>query len=129
MWREGLLARAVLRGATRGYRHHPQLARFRAARSPLRMLDTYLAVICDEATERGYRFDRSKLGRRGRSRMRLTVTRDQLELEWRHLLRKLRKRNPARYRLARAIEDPEPHPVFRVIAGPIEAWERIPETR
>ncbi len=24
LWREGLLARAVLRGRTRGYRHHPQ---------------------------------------------------------------------------------------------------------
>jgi len=25
LWREGLLARAVLRGRTRGYRRHPQL--------------------------------------------------------------------------------------------------------
>jgi hypothetical protein len=29
-WREALLAQAVLAGATRGYRHHPQLDRFRA---------------------------------------------------------------------------------------------------
>ena len=28
LWREALLAQAVLRGETRGYRHHPQLARF-----------------------------------------------------------------------------------------------------
>ena len=34
LWREGLLARAVLRGATRGYRHHPQLHRFLAHASP-----------------------------------------------------------------------------------------------
>ena len=89
------------------------------------MLDTYLAAICDEAGERGYRFDRSKLGRT-RSRARLTVTRGQLKFEWRHLLRKLKKRNRARYRLARAIEDPEPHPLFRVVAGRVEAWERLP---
>jgi hypothetical protein len=31
LWREGLLARAVLRGKTRGYRHHPQLERERTA--------------------------------------------------------------------------------------------------
>ncbi|WP_245747334.1 pyrimidine dimer DNA glycosylase/endonuclease V [Frateuria terrea] len=29
LWREGLLARAVLRGQTRGYRQHPPLERFR----------------------------------------------------------------------------------------------------
>jgi len=27
-WREALLAQKVLAGATRGYRHHPQLVRF-----------------------------------------------------------------------------------------------------
>jgi len=63
VWREGLLARAVLRGETRGYRGHPQLERFRACRRPLAALDTYLAGICAEACRRGYRFDRTKLGR------------------------------------------------------------------
>ncbi|HET8644201.1 MAG TPA: pyrimidine dimer DNA glycosylase/endonuclease V, partial [Vicinamibacteria bacterium] len=29
LWREALLAQAVLRGRTRGYTRHPQLARFR----------------------------------------------------------------------------------------------------
>nr|WP_253280607.1 pyrimidine dimer DNA glycosylase/endonuclease V [Arcanobacterium phocae] len=29
-WREGLLAQKVLAGLTKGYRHHPQLERFRA---------------------------------------------------------------------------------------------------
>lgn len=28
-WREALLAQKVLRGETTGYRHHPQLERFR----------------------------------------------------------------------------------------------------
>ncbi len=31
LWREALLAQAVLRGKTRGYQHHPQLQRFRSA--------------------------------------------------------------------------------------------------
>ncbi len=30
LWREALLAQKVLRGLTRGYKHHPQLARFRS---------------------------------------------------------------------------------------------------
>lgn len=77
VWREGLLARAVLRGVTKGYRHHPQLERFRASGRPVACIDTYLAVVCDEAERRGYRFDRTKLGRR-RIRGGLRVTAGQV---------------------------------------------------
>ena len=31
LWREALLAQAVLRGKTSGYKHHPQLERFTVA--------------------------------------------------------------------------------------------------
>ena len=34
LWREGLLAQAVIAGQTRGYRHHPQLARFLQSSDP-----------------------------------------------------------------------------------------------
>ena len=63
LWREGLLARAVLHGQTRGYRQHPQLDRFRSQPHPQHAIDAYLAVVLAEATARGYNFDRSKLGR------------------------------------------------------------------
>ena len=79
LWREGLLARAVLRGETRGYHHHPQLWRFRAQRSPRRAIDAYLHDVCDEADRRGYHFDRRKLGARHRL-ARLSVTRAPLDL-------------------------------------------------
>src|SRR6186713_81980 len=62
LWREGLLARAVLRGATRGYRHHPQLDRFRAQDAPLSAINAYLGAVVDEAEKRGYAFARDKLG-------------------------------------------------------------------
>ena len=121
LWREGLLARRVLAGKTRGYRRHPQLARFRGRPDPLAAIDAYLSRVVDEADARGYRFDRSKIAYR-RS-MRMTVTRGQLAYEWAHLRRKLAVRDPARLRALRGI-DPEPHPCFRVAAGAIEAWER-----
>jgi hypothetical protein len=122
LWREGLLARAVLSGLTRGYRNHPQLLRFREAPRPLAYLDTYLAIVCDEADRRGYSFDRSKLGR-ARVRGKVIATRDQLDFEWTHLRRKLRAR-------ARPVvgEDrsraPAPHPLFRIVRGPLARWER-----
>lgn len=35
LWREALLARKVLKGLTIGYRHHPQLERFRQQARPV----------------------------------------------------------------------------------------------
>ena len=122
VWREGLLARAVLSGKTRGYRHHPQLDRFRATSRPIAHLDAYLAHICDEADRRGYRFDRSKLGRPRLAR-KLLVTRGQLLYEWRHLREKLRRRHPDSYR-ALVRQKPAPHPIFRITAGAMAEWER-----
>ncbi|HUX32552.1 MAG TPA: pyrimidine dimer DNA glycosylase/endonuclease V [Gemmatimonadaceae bacterium] len=124
VWREGLLARAVLAGATNGYKHHPQLARFRAARRPVAAIDTYLAAICDEADRRGYRFDRSKLGR-ARTRTQLPVTRGQLAFEWQHLAAKVGKRRPAWMPELGTGRRLRPHPQFRVVAGGVEAWERV----
>ena len=122
LWREGLLARAVLSGLTRGYRRHPQLTRFRDTARPIASLDTYLAAVCDEADRRGYRFDRSKLGL-GRVRGRVTATRDQLDFEWAHLKKKLRQRaRPPD--LTDTSAAPTPHPLFRVVRGPVAEWER-----
>lgn len=120
-WREGLLARAVLAGETRGYRSHPQLSRFRACADPVAAVDTYLTAILDEALRRGYRFDASKIGSCDRS-LRLDVTEGQLEYERQHLLSKLRLRAPG---LCEALEhDVAPHPLFAVRGGDVENWER-----
>lgn len=123
LWREALLARAVLRGATRGYRHHPQLARFRAHASPRAAINSYLRAVALEAQRRGYEFDRSKIGpvRRG---LRLRATRGQMDYEWRHLLDKLRHRSPRWHAHWRSERAPDPHPLFRIVPGGIASWER-----
>jgi Pyrimidine dimer DNA glycosylase len=124
LWREALLARAVLRGATKGYRHHPQLERFRSHASPRYAISAYLSAVHTEASSRGYAFDRTKVGP-VRSIVAIAVTRGQLEYEWEHLLRKLSVRSPAHYRKWRSLGSPECHPLFRCRAGSIEPWERI----
>ena len=53
LWREALLAKAVLRGETRGYTRHPQLERFSEHPQPRLAINAYLAAIHDEATRRG----------------------------------------------------------------------------
>lgn len=123
LWREALLAREVLRGRTRGYRHHPQLERFRRHPAARSAINAYLAGVYDEACARGYAFNRAKVGPVRRV-ARVTTTTGQLEYEWRHLARKLRMRSPALLR-RRAQERPKAHPLFRVVAGPVQSWERV----
>ena len=121
-WREALLARHVLLGRTRGYRHHPQLERFRAEARPVAAINSFLAALHAESLARGYSFDASKVGR-VRKTGTMRETRGQLEFEWEHLLAKLRVRDPARHRALRGIEGPEPHPLFRIVAGSVQPWE------
>lgn len=123
LWREALLARAVLAGLTKGYTAHPQLLRFRAAKRPLAAMNAYLVAVADEAAARGYRFDRRKIRGR-RTHARLTETRGQLEAEWRHLRRKLRARAPDMARTWRHVSSPLPHPLFRVVRGGVRPWEK-----
>lgn len=121
LWREGLLARQVLRG----YRHHPQLERFRAHADPRLAIDAYLAAVLREAESRGYAFDASKIDARALVG-RLAATRGQLEHEWHHLLAKLSARDPERHRAFARAGRPRAHPLFRVVAGGIAEWERAP---
>ena len=123
LWREALLARAVIRGRTKGYRHHPQLERFRVHPSPRSAISTYLSAVHAEADRRGYTFDRGKIGA-ARCGGRIAVTEGQIAHEWEHLLRKLARRSPAIYRRWRSVRAPDCHPFMRRRAGEIEAWER-----
>lgn len=124
VWREGLLARKVLAGGTKGYTRHPQLTRFRGADDPLRAIDAYLSGILAEAQRRGYRFDRTKIEIVPQEGL-LEVPEGQLEYEFGHLLRKLACRDPQRYEKLKQIEGVEPHPVFRVVTGGICSWEVV----
>jgi hypothetical protein len=121
LWREGLLAQAVLAGQTRGYRNHPQLERFRGRAG---VIAVYLHHVADEAESRRYNFDRSKLPRR-KSAPQIDVSDGQLRFEWQHLVGKLRERDPARHLRFANITDPLPHPFFVVVPGSVAAWEKV----
>jgi hypothetical protein len=123
LWREALLAKAVLRGQTRGYKHHPQLERFKSHPAPRYAINAYLAAVLAEADRRGYSFDRGKVGP-VRNVSRIRVTAGQMDHEWRHLMAKLRTRNPALHRQWRDAKAREVHPLLEIVAGPVETWER-----
>ena len=125
-WRESLLAQAVLAGRTRGYRNHPQLERFRAAPEPVTpaiAVGAYLWGLREEAVRRGYRFDATRIDvpEAECTGVSLTVTEGQMDLERRHLEAKLAGRAPELLPLPERLEA---HPIFRVVPGDVEPWER-----
>ena len=130
LWREGLLARAVLKGKTKGYTNHPQLIRFKKQEHPIVYLDTYLNHVYLEANRRGYNFNHEKIGVE-RTSIQIPVTQGQMMYEMEHLQRKLKKRDHDKYQEVKKIlvqkDSPIPNPIFNVIPGDIELWEKITE--
>ena len=127
LWRESLLAQAVLLGRTRGYTRHPQLQRFQAAADPAAYIARYLRVIADEAASRGYAFDSARIASSENGVQPIAETKGQLLYEWEHLGLKLQRRSPQWYRDRVAGAKPTPHPLFRIVAGGVRGWERIGE--
>lgn len=123
LWREALLAQNVLKGETKGYTNHPQLERFKNHSNPQHMIANYLHGIWEEAEKRGYDFNVSKIGEKGKKE-KIPLTRGQLRYEFEHLCDKLRTRNPDKYRKIHTVQEIECHPIFEVIEGRVERWEK-----
>jgi len=119
LWRETLLAKNVLQNKTKGYKHHPQLNRFKESKYPLAAINFYLSYVYDEAVSRGYNFDKKEF-RLSNKRIKLKVTSGQIEYEAKHLLKKLKIRDPKRFKKLKSVNVFEPHPLFRVVPGKIE---------
>ena len=122
LWREALLAQRVLEGRTRGYRNHPQLQRFGLSADPPAAIGSYLRSVLAEAVQRGYAFNAALIGSE-RPHSAIVATDGQLRFEARHLRGKLAVRNPKlvdRVGTRRV----DAHPLFRVVPGPLEPWER-----
>jgi len=144
-WREALLAQKVLTGATRGYRHHPQLEWFLPGSAlagpgvgggpvgggpgpsgwPGDLVVAYLHGVADEADARGFALDRSRIdGPRLIVEVAVEVTEGQLAYEWTHLCAKLAGRSADVFTRWADVGRPDPHPCFVVVPGPVASWER-----
>jgi hypothetical protein len=126
-WREALLAQKVLKGETRGYRNHPQLSRFKSSPNPTGAIASYLRRLHEEATRRGYRFNEEKITSAALDGE-INCTRGQLLYEWKHLKEKLKARDEKKYDEINSVEEPEAHPIFKIIEGEVEDWEIIKES-
>ena len=124
-WREGLLARKVLLGETRGYRNHPQLHRFKTQLDSISAIDQYLSFVLKEAQRRGFAFNPAKIGPYCPS-ITIPITDGQLMYEFGLLKAKLFKRDIEQYRKLAQVTSPQPNPIFKIVEGGIEAWEKVP---
>lgn len=123
VWREGLLAQAVLQGKTTGYKNHPQLDRFKSHPDPLGAIGYFLREVYAEARKRGYNFNASKIGSHAAPQP-IRTTSGQLEFESKHLRRKLESRSQTDFERLTRVNHLDPHPLFHIVAGKIEDWER-----
>ncbi|MEI8135122.1 MAG: pyrimidine dimer DNA glycosylase/endonuclease V [bacterium] len=124
LWRETLLAKHVLEGKTTGYRNHPQLERFKKMDNPLIAINYYLQVVHEESVRRRYTFDETKFIANA-SVKNPTVTSGQIAYEYEHLKKKLAVRDPAKLVELPKLEKILPHPLFIVIPGTTEPWEKL----
>uniref|UniRef100_A0A7C2P635 DNA lyase n=1 Tax=candidate division WOR-3 bacterium TaxID=2052148 RepID=A0A7C2P635_UNCW3 len=128
LWREGLLAKKVLEGKTKGYKNHPQLERFKKFEDPVIAINSYLYYVFLEGRRRGYNFDERKICKVGILRGVIPVTKGQLDFEFRYLCEKLKIRNKDWFeRVCKDSKDKyiKPNPLFYVVEGGIEKWEKL----
>jgi hypothetical protein len=125
LWREALLAKKVLQNRTKGYKKHPQLNRFRDQLSSVNMINLYLAEILKESRKRNYNFDAGKVGSVRDVNYKIPVTTGQVQFEYAHLMKKLKKRDMAKYHRLKGRKKIETHPLFELMPGKIEEWEKL----
>ncbi|MBD78325.1 MAG: hypothetical protein CL840_05365 [Crocinitomicaceae bacterium] len=124
LWRETLLAKHVLSGKTKGYRNHPQLNRFKVQENSVDCINQYLSSVYDEAIQRGYNFNKSKIDF-DFTPVHMKVTSGQMEFETRHLMAKLDSRDKKRYQSLQAVSEFQPHPMFTIVGGEVADWEIV----
>ncbi|MFP3950873.1 MAG: pyrimidine dimer DNA glycosylase/endonuclease V [Candidatus Bathyarchaeia archaeon] len=125
LWREGLLAQAVLLGKTEGWVNHPQLDRFKDHPQPVKAIGYYLIKIHEEATRRSYNYTLSKIQMPARDVKPISITDGQLVFEYKLLMDRLKIRTPEKFEdnKGMGISIPTPHPIFDVVSGPPGRWE------
>ena len=86
-----------------------------------------MRLVLIESEKRGYHFDKTKLPVQCIPVDFIMESQGQLDYEWQHLLKKLRVRNPDRFRSVSNVKSPDPNPIFRIVPGGISSWESIPK--
>jgi len=124
LWRESLLAKKVLSGKTKAFKKHPQLKRFKNHPDTLSAINAYLYYVLEEGLRCGYGFKKEKISLPIKRILPIKVTKGQIRFEFNHLKKKLKTRDPEKYGQLLKVKQIRPHPMFKIVEGEIEEWER-----
>jgi hypothetical protein len=110
------------------WKNHSQLVRFKIDDGDKHLQD-YIDVVLSCYVDRKLKSYNSKTIRFMTAHLyhlrQLTVTNEQLLYEWQHYLKKIQKRSPKLYEEYILINTPIAHPLFKVVSGEIESWEKV----
>lgn len=137
LWKESLQASRIIINPGRKMKHynHPQTIRFKKCAMPITSITLYLNEVYKNAltcrTKKGNvpNYNRNLIPNTYVSLDQLEpilVTDGQIAFEWDHLMHKLKKRDVDRYNVYKFfnLSDIELNPVFKLVPGPIEFWEK-----
>ena len=127
LWKEGIGGLKALKSKNvKGYYNHPQLERFKNSIHPSFYLRQYLNIVWQEASLRGYNFNRQLIMPFLPHDTLIPVSNRQLIYEFSHLQKKLKVRDMNKF-IQNCVDTriPEHHPIFTIYEGEIESWERI----
>ena len=124
---ESISGYKALTGKQEMWKNHPQLERFKASNNPMSNFQDYAFVLCRHKFEQWLE-QLETIPTETEYEIVMTVTKGQLQYEWKHYLNKLKTqkgRDKELYEKLKLIENPEPHPLFEVVEGDIESWEKV----
>ncbi|MBN1645161.1 hypothetical protein JW851_03960 [Candidatus Woesearchaeota archaeon] len=124
LWRESLLAKKILKGETESHKNHPQLNRFKVLKKPLPAINSYLLYIYKESCDRGYCFNKKNISKPFR-KSKLSIKKGQILYEFNLLKKRLKIRAKDKYKELLKIKRIEPNPLFKIIKGSTEDWEKV----
>ncbi len=138
LWRESILAQNAILNKT-SYSNHPQLIRFKNSSDVNNCMRLYMLSIFSESIDRGYDFDYSKIIIGDRDILEkdilpsIPVTINQVLYEKKLFLEKVKyRKRPMRENKRIELENKmnviQLNPLFTLVPGPIEKWEKIIKT-
>ena len=111
-WNEALGVKVALENK----KNHSQLKRFKVFKSPIAQINAYLYFLLQEAQNRGYNFDSSKINYGlSNAAENMTVSKEEININIKEVMSELKEREPAKFRRLRSIKNFQLHPLFKKI--------------
>lgn len=118
------MVKKVFEDNTNVYKQYPQLFKFKLSKQQIIGINFFLKYICIETSKRHYKFHPVKFIEI-ENKEKINVTTAQINFEKNHLRKKLKLRDKNKYNENIDTINYETQPLFNLINGEIEPWEKM----